>query len=107
MASANDGLRLVERCVLGALAWWGFAAGSGAVRWVVGLGAPLLVAVVWATFVTPNGALAVEDPRLLLVVAIFGAGVAAVVGFGGARLALVFGIVGGDHLAFTFLFDQR
>jgi hypothetical protein len=34
--------------MLAALAYWGFTVGAGAGAWVVGVGAPLLAAVVWA-----------------------------------------------------------
>jgi hypothetical protein len=48
------------------------------VRWLLGLGAPLLAAMVWALCVTPNGALTVADPwRLALELVVFGSGVGA------------------------------
>ena len=34
--------------MLAALAYWGFTVGDGAGAWVLGVGAPLLAAVVWA-----------------------------------------------------------
>jgi hypothetical protein len=33
--------------MLAALAYWGFTVGDGAGAWVLGVGAPLLAAVVW------------------------------------------------------------
>ena len=63
MGAANDGLRLLlERSVLFALGYWGFKTGEGPVRWLLGLGGPLLAAVVWAVFVTPKGSLAGKTP---------------------------------------------
>ncbi len=86
----------------------GFKIGQGAVRWVLGLGAPILVAVVWALFVTSNGSLAARDPaRLVLELAIFGAGVATLAGVGHSRPASVLGIVIVIHLALTFPLDER
>jgi hypothetical protein len=34
--------------MLAVLAYWGFTVGDGAGAWVLGVGAPLLAAVVWA-----------------------------------------------------------
>jgi hypothetical protein len=39
---------LCELAMLAALAYWGFTVGDGAGAWVLGVGAPLLAAVVWA-----------------------------------------------------------
>jgi hypothetical protein len=38
---------LCELAMLAALAYWGFTVGDGAGAWVLGVGAPLLAAVVW------------------------------------------------------------
>ena len=53
---ANLALRfLLELCALGALGYWGFRVGRGsALAVVLGLGAPLLMAVVWGLFVAPR-----------------------------------------------------
>lgn len=49
----------------------------------------MLVAVVWALFVNPSGALSVGDPaRLVLELGIFGASVAALASVGHPHLAL-------------------
>jgi Protein of unknown function (DUF2568) len=45
---------LVELALLAALAWWGFTVGSGVTAWVLGVGTPLLSAVIWGTFVAPK-----------------------------------------------------
>src|SRR5689334_23481657 len=54
--AANLGLRfLLELCMLAALGYWGFQAGDGPVlKIVLGLGAPLLAAVVWGLFIAPR-----------------------------------------------------
>jgi hypothetical protein len=74
LGAANDGLRfLLELAALVAVGYWGFKVADGAPRWLLGLGAPLLVAVVWGLFVAPEASLHVDDPlRLLLEVVIFG-----------------------------------
>ena len=62
MRAANLVLRfLLELSALTATAYWGFATASGLTQWVLGLGAPALVALVWGLFVSPNAK--VELPR--------------------------------------------
>jgi hypothetical protein len=109
LGAANDGLRfLLELAVLAAVGSWGFTVADGAARWLLGLGAPLLVAVVWGLFVAPKASLHVDDPlRLLLEVVIFGSAVAALQATGHRTLAIVLGAVVALHLGFTFVLDQR
>jgi hypothetical protein len=45
---------LCELAMLAALAYWGFRVGDGIGAWVLGVGAPLLAAVVWARW-SPRG----------------------------------------------------
>ena len=62
MRAANLVVRfLLELSALAATAYWGFATASGLTQWVLGLGAPALVAVVWRLFVSPKAK--VELPR--------------------------------------------
>lgn len=109
MGPANDGLRfLLEVGVLVALGYWGFGRSGGAMRWVVGLGLPLLVAVGWSVFVNPDGSQATSDPlRLVLELAVFGAAVAALTALRRRPLALTFALLMVVHLALTFPLDQR
>jgi Protein of unknown function (DUF2568) len=71
MGWANDGLRfLLEMALLASLAYGGFSEQTGAVQWMLGLGVPLLVAVVWGRFIAPKASHPPTDPvRLLLEVA--------------------------------------
>lgn len=81
---------------------------TGVLQWVIGIGAPLLVAVVWALFVARKASHHVDDPaRLVLELAIFGAGVAALAAAGRDRLALIFGVLVAVHLVLTFSLDHR
>lgn len=54
--SANLVLRFVlELCALVAIGYWGFyVAGSSPSKWILGIGAPLLVAVVWGDLGGPD-----------------------------------------------------
>src|SRR6266540_76197 len=109
MGYANDGLRfLLELAMLASLAYWGFAEHDGAVQWLLGLGAPLLVAAVWGAFMAPRASHPTTDPvRLPLEIALFGSGVAALCVAGPTALAIVFGALVLSHLALTFALGQR
>jgi hypothetical protein len=106
---ANDVLRfLLELAALASLGYWGFAESEGAAQWVLGLGAPLLAAAVWGTFVAPKASRPTVDPvRLALEVAVFGSGVAALQAAEAGALAVVFGVLVVAHLALTFALGQR
>jgi hypothetical protein len=109
MGYANDGLRFVlELAALTALGYWGFAEHEGALQWLLGLGAPLLAAVVWGTFVAPKASRpTVDPPRLLLELAVFGSGVAALFAADAAVLGAVFAGLVALHLALTSALGQR
>ena len=73
--AANLGLRfLLELCALAALAYWGAQVGRGVLlKLVLGIGAPLVAAVVWGTFVAPKAIVPAPTPvRILIEVVIFG-----------------------------------
>ena len=89
----NLGLRfLLELGALVALGWWGFRVGGSTVgELILGLGLPLLAAIVWWLFVAPKArfpvALRVRAP---IEMAIFLAAVLAFWGVGHGRLAVTF-----------------
>jgi hypothetical protein len=96
LRSVNLGVRLLcELALLVALAIWGFHAGSGlATDLVLGLGAPLLAAVVWGLWVAPASRQRLADPvRLLVEVLLFAAGVAALAVAGFPLVAVGFAAV--------------
>ena len=58
---------LLELCAPGAYAYWGFKTGSGTIAKIgLGIGAPLVAAVAWGTFVSPQAP--VQLPGLLVLV---------------------------------------
>lgn len=65
---ANELLAFLgELVALGGLAWWGFHAGHGtAVHVLLGLGAPLLMAVAWGMFAAPKARRPLPTPALLV-----------------------------------------
>ena len=63
MRGANLGVRfLLELSALAATAYWGFSTASGVMQWVLGLGGPALVAVVWGLFVSPKAKVELPHP---------------------------------------------
>jgi hypothetical protein len=109
MGSANYGLRFfLELAALSSMAYWGFAEHDGAVQWLLGIGAPLLAAVVWGAFIAPKASRPTTDPvRLLLELAVFGPAVVALWAADSHVLAFGLGVLVVLHLAFTFLLAQR
>ncbi len=56
LKDANLGLRFaLELCMLGALCYWGVRSGEGFIgKLALGIGAPLLAAVIWGLFIAPK-----------------------------------------------------
>jgi|tagenome__1003787_1003787.scaffolds.fasta_scaffold19805858_2 hypothetical protein len=97
---------LLELGALVALGAWGFAAGgSGLARLVLGLGLPLVVAVLWSAFIGP-GAGTPGAVKAVLQVAVFGAAAAALAVTRTPALATVFlAAVAVDAATMTVLED--
>ena len=53
---------LCELAMLAALAFWGYVVGEGPWAWLLGVGAPVMAAVVWGTFVAPKARIPVSAP---------------------------------------------
>ena len=90
--SANLLLRFLLE--LGALGYWGFHAADGFIAKLgLGLGAPLIAAVVWGLFVSPKAAVPLSTPLWLLVQAgVFGAAIAGLIAAGRPSLAWTLGL---------------
>ncbi|MFR9776489.1 YrdB family protein [Micromonospora sp. MS34] len=59
---------LLELAMLAAAGWWGFTLDAGwSVRLLAGLGAPLLIAVVWGVFCSPKAGVVLPAPAKLAV----------------------------------------
>jgi hypothetical protein len=94
--SANVALRfLLELCALAALGYWGFKTGKGPImKTVLGIGAPLLTAVVWATFGSPGASFPLSGPlHLIMELFVFGLPAVALYAAGRPALAGTFGLV--------------
>jgi hypothetical protein len=83
---------LLELCALAALGYWGFRMGEGVMRWVLGIGAPLLAAVLWSLFVAPTSTAPVAL-RIAVEVLVFGSAAIALYMTGHRSLAAIFVVV--------------
>ena len=92
---------LLEIAALIALGWWGWNSGTGAWRFVLALGLPILAAVFWGTFAVPDdpsrsGKAPIPVPglvRLLFELGFFASASAALYFTGLQAAALIFGII--------------
>lgn len=92
MKAANLALRfLLELAALGGLAYWGAHTGSGAVKVVLAIAAPLLAAIVWGLFAAPKASRRLpRAPRVAVEAAVFGAAAAGLAVTGQGLVAAVF-----------------
>jgi Protein of unknown function (DUF2568) len=110
LKSVNLGLSfLLELCALAALAYWGFQVSNGPVMAVLlGIGAPLLAALVWGRFAAPASRTRLPMPWLLILkVAIFALAAAALAVAGQPGLAVVFAGVVVINLVLAQVWDQK
>lgn len=93
LKSINLAVRfLLELCVLAAVGYWGFKTNSSwFLKTLLGIGAPLLIAVIWGMFGAPKAANHLTGFSLLaLELIVFGSGVAALYATKNYSLAWVF-----------------
>jgi hypothetical protein len=98
----------LELCALAALGCWGFQTGKGLVlKIVLGIGTPILIAVVWGMFGSPQATVKLSVLlHLLLEVIVFGLPVVALFAAGKPNLALVFGLTVVINRALMYVWGQ-
>ncbi len=99
---------LLELCMLAAFGYWGLKTGSdGLTQVVLGIGTPLLVAVIWGIFLAPASSRRLRNPlRLVLEATIFGVAILALHAAGQSSLASLLGIVYVINKALQFVWRQ-
>ncbi|MGC5326004.1 YrdB family protein [Brevibacillus sp. SYSU BS000544] len=99
---------LLELCALAAVGYWGFKTGSNVfLRYCLGIGAPLLIAVVWGALGSPNAPISLPPlPHLLLEIVIFGLPALALYAVGKPFWALVYGFVAIINRILMFTWGQ-
>ena len=85
---------LLELCMLAAVGYWGFRTGSGWVlKVILGIGLPILIAVVWGLFVAPKAMYPLHcAAHLALGFVLLGTGAVALFASGRADLGWVYAI---------------
>lgn len=109
LSLANETLAfLLELIALATLSWWGLHAGDGAlIHVLLGVGAPVLTAVVWGLFAAPKARVRLPLAGVFAVkVLIFAATTAAIDDLGRPRLAVAFAIVAAINTVIA-TFDRR
>ena len=82
---------LMELTLLTVASVWGFSVGAGAWAWLLGIGAPLVVAVIWGMFVAPKARWPLPvSARVVLELVLFGAGALALATVANTALAVAF-----------------
>jgi hypothetical protein len=84
---------LCELAMLAALAYWWFHAGNGVGAWVLGIGAPLVAAIIWGALVAPKARWPVSIPvRVVIELVLFSTAAGALALAGQPVLAVVLGV---------------
>src|SRR6185437_7090428 len=98
-------LFLLELCMLAALAFWGFHTGDSLIaKLALGIGAPLLAAILWGVFMAPRAAIKLPTPmHLALLLVIFGAAALALAVAGQPLLAIIFAALSVLSKALTYV----
>ncbi len=68
---------LSELAALGVLAAWGWRTGSGAGRWLLAAGLPVVAAVLWGAFAAPRARFDVPAARVAVQIGVLGGAVVA------------------------------
>ena len=85
---------LLELCALGALGYWGVRAGGVPVaKAALGIGAPLLAAVLWGLFAAPRAPASVPIMGLVVKLLVFGSAAAGLYATGHRALAAAFALL--------------
>lgn len=91
----NLGVRfLLELCMLAAIVYWGFKTQSGWVmKILLGIGLPVLIAVIWGLFVAPHAVYPLGTlPHLVLELVLLGSGAVALFASGKPGLGWIYTI---------------
>ncbi|MFD2368726.1 YrdB family protein [Brevibacillus sp. GCM10020057] len=85
---------LSEIAAIIAYGFWGFRYPSSIwIKWVLGIGLPVVVIVVWGLFLSPKASVEIPQAlRIVMKVMVFGFAAAALYSAGRPRMSLLFGL---------------
>lgn len=86
---------MLELCILVVFSFWGFKTGTqGLMKVVLGVGSPVLLAVIWGTLLAPKAVARLPEPWLsMLELVIFGLATWALHSTGKASLSIALGSI--------------
>ncbi len=98
---------LLELAMLAAFVYWGFHIDGGLlIKILFGIGTPILVAIIWGTFIAPKASIPVSvSIRMILQIILFGSAAAALYFSGKGTLAIIFGTVVVIEMILMYLLD--
>lgn len=98
---------LLELCALAAVGYWGFHTGNGMMKWVLGLGAPIFIAIIWGVFGSPKAMIEVPTTlHFFIEIIVFGIPAIALYAAGKTQLAWIYGICVVINRLLMFLWKQ-
>lgn len=109
LQTANLLLRFIlELCALTALGYWGFQSSGTLLKKVtLGIGAPLLIAVIWGMLGSPGASVKLSTyVHLLLEIIVFGLPALALYVAGKQSLALIYGLLVVMNRFLMFIWNQ-
>jgi hypothetical protein len=108
MKFANLGIRfLLELCILFSVGYWGYIFPEK-LLFKIGLciGAPLIIAIIWGTFLAPKASVQLPRPiYLLLEIIVFGIATLAIYATGHPVLAALFAIISVINRILLIIFE--
>ena len=98
----------LELAMLGAFAYWGFQTGKTTlVKFGLGIGLPLLAAVIWGVFMAPNSSTRLQGAAYLaLKVALFALASAALYAAGSRSAAILLAVVFAVNTLLLYVWKQ-
>lgn len=96
LQAANLGLRFIlELCLLASLGYWGFHGDrSMLLKIVLGLGTPLIAAIIWGLFLSPKASIPIAQPfPFILELVVFAIAIIALYSAGKPSLAAIFALI--------------
>jgi hypothetical protein len=99
---------LLELCMLAAVGYWGFKSQSGwGMKLMLGIGLPVLIAVVWGLFVAPKAIYPLSGiPHMLLALILLGSGAIALFASGNPAPGWMYTIILIVNQVFLILWKQ-
>ena len=109
LRAINDLVRfLLELCAVAAACYWGFGITDGVLSWFLGIGAPVLIIMLWGAFVAPKAERRLPDPsRLIIELWIFAAASVGLAAVGQPALGAALAIAAALNIGLMFALGTR